>query len=141
MQSQKSEGTAPEVALRSALHAMGLRYRLHRPVVPGTRRKVDIVFGPSRVAVFLDGCFWHGCRVHGAHTPTVNTWYWPEKIKGNRDRDEDTNARLRAAGWEVVRVWEHEDPVAAARKIGRLVLTRRPSPARTLRSKNRALGR
>jgi len=94
-----------------------------RPVhiVPGTRRRVDLVFGRARVAVFVDGCFWHGCPEHGQRAHGVNGWYWPEKIAGNRRRDADTDDRLRAAGWAVVRVWEHDDPEQAATLIGHQV--------------------
>jgi DNA mismatch endonuclease (patch repair protein) len=76
--------------------------------VPELRRKADIVFGPARLAVFVDGCFWHGCPDHGRRRHDVNGWYWPAKIAGNRRRDEDTDQILVAAGWRVVRIWEHE---------------------------------
>jgi DNA mismatch endonuclease, patch repair protein len=108
MSVQRREGTAPEIALRRALHASGLRYRLHRAPVPSLRRKADIVFGPARLAVFVDGCFWHGCPDHGRRRHDVNGWYWPAKIAGNRRRDDDTDRILAAAGWRVVRIWEHE---------------------------------
>ena len=108
MRAQRREGTAPEVALRQGLHAAGLRYRLHRAPLPVLRRKADIVFGPARLAVFVDGCFWHGCPDHGRRRHDVNGWYWPAKIAGNRCRDEDTNRALTTAGWRVVRIWEHE---------------------------------
>jgi DNA mismatch endonuclease, patch repair protein len=108
MSAQRREGTAPEIALRRALHALGLRYRLHRPPVPSLRRKADIVFGPARVAVFVDGCFWHGCPDHGGRRHDVNGWYWPDKIARNRHRDEDTDQVLTGAGWQVIRIWEHE---------------------------------
>jgi DNA mismatch endonuclease (patch repair protein) len=117
MQGQRSRDTAPELALRRELHRRGLRYRLDQKIVPGTQRRADIVFRPSRVAVFVDGCFWHGCPAHGSHVPTVNEWYWPDKIAGNKARDADTNERLRAAGWTVIRVWEHDDPRAAAERV------------------------
>ena len=118
MQLQKERDTAPEMALRRELHRLGLRYRLDRMIVPGTRRRVDIVFGPAKLAVFVDGCFWHGCPEHGSHKPRVNTWYWSAKIAGNKARDRDTEERLEAAGWRVMRVWEHEDAEEAAREIG-----------------------
>jgi len=118
MQLQRGRDTVPELALRRELHRRGRRYRVDVPIVPGTRRRVDIVFGRARVAVFVDGCFWHGCPEHGQRAHDVNGWYWPEKIAGNRRRDADTDARLRAAGWAVVRVWEHDDPEQAATLIG-----------------------
>ena len=108
MSEQRREGTGPEIALRRALHSLGLRYRLHRAPVIGLRRKADIVFGPARVAVFVDGCFWHGCPEHGRRRHDVNGWYWPGKIARNQRRDEDTDQALSSAGWAVVRVWEHE---------------------------------
>lgn len=127
MQQQRIRDTKPELALRRKLHSMGLRYRLDRKIVPGTHRGVDIVFPAPRVAVFVDGCFWHGCPEHGAHRPAVNEWYWPAKIAGNRERDRDTDARLRAAGWLVIRVWEHESPERAAARVARAVRLRRRS--------------
>jgi DNA mismatch endonuclease (patch repair protein) len=108
MSTQARQDTGPEVALRRALHALGLRYRLHRAPLPNLRRKADIVFGPARVAVFVDGCFWHGCPEHGARHHDVNGWYWPEKIARNRRRDENTDRVLASAGWLAVRIWEHD---------------------------------
>ncbi|MDA8302001.1 MAG: very short patch repair endonuclease [Actinomycetota bacterium] len=108
MSVQKREGTAPEMALRRELFALGLRYRLNRPPLPGLRRQADIVFGPARTAVFVDGCFWHGCPEHGQRRHDVNGWYWPAKIDRNRRRDRETDQLLALAGWQVVRIWEHE---------------------------------
>ncbi|HUB69031.1 MAG TPA: very short patch repair endonuclease [Acidimicrobiales bacterium] len=108
MSTQRREGTAPEVVLRQALHRIGLRYRLHRAPLPGLRRKADIVFGPARLAVFVDGCFWHGCPDHGARRHEVNNWYWPAKISRNCERDRETDRALTDAGWRVIRVWEHD---------------------------------
>ncbi|MGI8796786.1 MAG: very short patch repair endonuclease [Acidimicrobiia bacterium] len=125
MQLQRERDTAPEIALRRELHRRGLRYRLDRPIVPGTRRRVDIVFGPARVAVFVDGCFWHGCPKHGVRQHDINGWYWPNKIAGNRERDADTTKRLRQAGWKVIRVWEHESSRLAAVRIADAVRERR----------------
>jgi DNA mismatch endonuclease, patch repair protein len=135
MSRQRREGTAPEVALRHALHRMGLRYRLHRAPLPGLRRKADIVFGPAQVAVFVDGCFWHGCPEHGRRRHDVNNWYWPAKIDRNRRRDADTDRALAGAGWLSVRVWEHEVTGAGAEESAqriREVLTgrRRATPRR-----------
>jgi len=93
MSAQRSRDTAPELALRRRLHGMGLRYRVHTAPVAGLRRRADIVFGPARVAVFVDGCFWHGCPLHGQRRHDVNGWYWPDKIARNRIRDADTDAR------------------------------------------------
>ncbi len=108
MSAQRREGTGPEMALRRALHALGLRYRLHRAPVPSLRRKADVVFGRERVAIFVDGCFWHGCPEHGRRRHEVNGWYWPDKIARNRRRDEDTDRSLASSGWLPLRFWEHD---------------------------------
>ncbi|MEU9231384.1 very short patch repair endonuclease [Streptomyces subrutilus] len=126
MSRQKSRDTNVEVALRKALHAKGARYRIHRKPVKGVRREADIVFGPVRVAVFVDGCFWHGCPVH-ATWPKNNAEFWRAKIEGNRRRDLDTDARLAEAGWLTVRVWEHERPDEAAERVLAVVASRRAS--------------
>lgn len=117
MSAQRRADTGPELAVRRVLHAMGLRYRVQAQPLPGLRRKADIVFSRSRVAVFIDGCFWHGCPVHGRRRHDVNSWYWPAKIERNRQRDADTDARLQDAGWTVIRVWEHEAPALVAERI------------------------
>ena len=116
MRGNKGRDTRPELAVRSAAHALGLRYRVGIRPIPGVRRTADLVFTRAKVAVFVDGCFWHGCPEH--HRPaTVNQEFWTSKIQGNVARDADTNARLMEAGWRVVRIWEHEQPAAAAAKI------------------------
>lgn len=119
--------TGPELALRRVLHRRGLRYFVHRRPLPELRRQADVVFPTSKVAVFVDGCFWHGCPDHGRRVHRTNGWYWPEKIRGNVERDRDTDARLSAAGWTVVRVWEHDDPTAAAERIHHLMSRSRPT--------------
>jgi DNA mismatch endonuclease, patch repair protein len=124
MQMQRTRDTAPEIAVRKALHAMGLRYRVDRSPLPGLRRRADIVFGPARVAVYIDGCFWHGCPDHSNPRPASNGWYWPAKIAGNRARDEDTDRRLTDAGWAVVRVWEHEPAADVAALVAETVRAR-----------------
>ena len=121
MSGQRSKDTAPELSLRRQLHAMGLRYRVHVRPLNDLRRTADIVFTRARVAVFVDGCFWHGCPDHGRRRHDVNPWYWPEKIARNRRRDADTDLRLNEAGWTVIRVWEHEPPGGAARRVGEVV--------------------
>ena len=132
MSAQRREGTAPEIALRRALFALGLRYRVHRQPVPALRRKADIVFGPARTAVFVDGCFWHGCPEHGRRRHEVNGWYWPAKIDRNRRRDRDTDRALASAGWQVIRIWEHElagqGAVAAAQRVRAALSSRSPTP-------------
>ncbi len=102
---------------------MGLRYRVDRPVLAGVRRRVDIVFSSSQVAVFVDGCFWHRCPEH-ATSPKANAAWWQAKLDANQARDIDTDRRLRDAGWTVVHVWEHEDPAVAAARIAQLVRAR-----------------
>ncbi|WP_436791632.1 very short patch repair endonuclease [Yinghuangia sp. YIM S10712] len=125
MSRQKSRNTQVELALRRALHAAGLRFRVHRRPIVGVRREADIVFGPAKVAVFVDGCFWHGCPEH-ATWPQRNAEFWRNKIEGNQRRDADTDARLAAAGWLAVRVWEHESPTTAAVRVRDVVMERRP---------------
>ncbi len=123
MQSNKGRDTKPELALRSAVHALGLRYRVSAKPLGDLRRTADLVFPRARVAVFLDGCFWHGCPEH--HTvASANATFWAEKLAGNRARDRDTDGRLAAAGWVSVRIWEHEDPRAAARHVEKVVRAR-----------------
>ncbi|MFF3211306.1 very short patch repair endonuclease [Streptomyces sp. NPDC002886] len=124
MSRQKSKDTGIEMALRRALHAAGLRYRVHRRPAKGVRREADIVFGPTRVAVFVDGCFWHGCPEH-VTWPRRNAEFWRAKIEGNRARDRDTDARLAESGWLSLRVWEHESPDEAAVRIAEVVAERR----------------
>lgn len=115
MQQQRSRDTGPELALRRMLHSRGLRYRLHREIVPGTRRRVDIVFGSARVAVDVRGCYWHGHEhAFEEYRRRQNLHYWGPKIAGNRARDMDTSNRLLAAGWRLVVVWECDDLTLAA---------------------------
>lgn len=109
-----------ELALRREAFALGLRYRVDAPVLPGLRRRADLLFRSARVAVFVDGCFWHVCPRH-ASWPKANADWWRRKLKGNVERDRDTDRRLRREGWRVLRIWEHEDPVVAARKVLRAV--------------------
>lgn len=120
MQANRGRDTGPELSLRSALHRRGLRFRLHQAIVPGTRRSVDIVFKRARVAVLVDGCFWHGCPTHGS-TAKANASFWKAKIIANKRRDADTDRRLRNCGWEVMRIWEHERPESAAARIKRAI--------------------
>lgn len=125
MQMQRARDTQPELALRRALHARGLRYRVHRRPIPGVRRTVDIVFGPSRVAVEVRGCFWHACPEHATY-PKENAEWWAEKLETNRCRDTQTERLLAEAGWHLEVVWEHEEPEEAADHVERVVRHRRP---------------
>jgi len=120
MRANRGRDSRPELALRSAVHARGLRYRVNFQPVPGLRRTADLVFTRAKVAVFLDGCFWHGCPEH-LRPARINESFWSTKIAGNRQRDLDTDRQLAEAGWTVIRVWEHEDPRAAARRIAKVV--------------------
>ncbi|MFI6888518.1 very short patch repair endonuclease [Streptosporangium canum] len=120
MRSNKGRDTKPELALRRAVHALGLRYRVAVRPLTGVRRTADLVFPRLRVAVFLDGCFWHGCPEHHSVAKT-NAAYWAEKVRRNRERDAETDLALAEAGWAVIRVWEHEDPVEAAQRVEAVV--------------------
>jgi DNA mismatch endonuclease, patch repair protein len=120
MRSNKSRDTAPELAVRQAMHALGLRYRVDARPIPSFRRRADAVFSRARVAVFVDGCFWHGCPKH-CRVPTAHGEYWQSKISRNMTRDRETDDRLANAGWTVVRIWEHDDAAEAARRLADLV--------------------
>jgi DNA mismatch endonuclease (patch repair protein) len=122
MRANRRRDSGPERALRSALHRAGLRFRVDFPIRPPGGRPIrpDVVFPGRRVAVFVDGCFWHGCPQHGTQ-PATNEAYWTQKIGANRQRDLSTTAALTAAGWTVLRFWEHEDPGVAASAIAQLI--------------------
>ncbi|KXO90510.1 very short patch repair endonuclease [Tsukamurella pseudospumae] len=117
MKSNRRRDTQPELAVRREAHRLGLRYFVDRaPLRDLARRRADLVFPRLKVAIYVDGCFWHGCPEHHSVSKT-NAEFWATKVEKNRARDEDTNQRLRKAGWTVVRVWEHEDPATAAAAI------------------------
>ncbi|MDN5767192.1 MAG: very short patch repair endonuclease [Humibacillus sp.] len=116
MSKQKVKDTEIELAVRRELFRRGLRFRLQGPVVPGTRRKADLEFRTARVAVFVDGCFWHGCPDHGA-VPKENRVWWAKKLDENRQRDDDSVERLSADGWCVIRIWEHESVDEAVDRV------------------------
>jgi DNA mismatch endonuclease (patch repair protein) len=124
MQRTGRRDTAAELAVRSELHRRGLRYFVDRRVVAGTRRRVDIVFPRRSVAVLVDGCFWHSCPIHRT-VPKANRDWWVAKLAANEARDRATDAQLEAAGWTVLRFWEHEDPVLVADAIEKTVRSRR----------------
>ena len=113
---QKRRDTKPEVALRRALHRRGLRYFVDRAPLKGMRRRADLVFPKRKVAVYVDGCFWHSCPIH-ATAPRNNARWWADKLAANVARDRDTDEKLLAEGWRVVRIWEHEDPAVAADRV------------------------
>jgi DNA mismatch endonuclease, patch repair protein len=116
--------TAPELLLRSALHRRGLRYRLHVPVPGLPRRSIDIALTRARIAVFVDGCFWHGCADH-FHLPVHNRAWWTWKLTSIQFRDAQTVDHLRAVGWLPLRVWEHEDMDRVADHLAALWRSRR----------------
>lgn len=116
MQAIRSRDTKPERLIRRLVHASGLRYRVAAKPLPDLRRTADMVFRPAKVAVFIDGCYWHGCPDHYV-PPKTNSGYWSDKVAGNMARDRDTNQRLQEAGWQVIRFWEHEPSDACALSI------------------------
>jgi DNA mismatch endonuclease (patch repair protein) len=128
MQVTPRRDTPCELALRSNVHRLGLRFRVDWPV-PGTRRRADLAFVSANVVVFVDGCFWHGCPRH-ATWPKANARWWRDKLRTNVTRDRDTDAQLRNSGWTVLRFWEHEDMLAAAKAVARVVVRRQPSTGR-----------
>ncbi|WP_405015468.1 very short patch repair endonuclease [Kitasatospora sp. NBC_01539] len=125
MRRQARRDTAPELAVRRLLHRSGLRYRVNVPVPDMSRRTVDISFPRAKVAVFMDGCFWHGCPEH-ATEPKANAEWWRAKLNRNMERDEETTRHLAARGWTVLRFWEHETAPDVAATI---IATVRRKPA------------
>ena len=116
--------TTPELELRRELWRRGLRYRVDRPLDGKRRRRADLTFVGPRVVVFVDGCFWHGCPEHGT-SPKANAEWWSEKLARNVARDADTDEYLTSQGWTVLRFWEHEDVLAAADQVERVVRAHR----------------
>lgn len=116
----RQTGTDAEVALRRQMYSIGLRYRVNYEVLRNPCRIADVAFPGRKLAVFVDGCFWHGCPEH-ATWPKRNAEFWREKIEANRRRDIDTTDRLRYLGWTVLRFWSHEPPAEAARVVSRMV--------------------
>jgi len=120
----RQKGTSAELSLRRELFRLGLRYRVDYEILKKPRRVADIVFPRQRIAIFVDGCFWHGCPEH-ASWPKQNAEFWRLKIKANCARDADTNHRLEALGWKVVRIWSHELAKDAALNIAAIVHERK----------------
>lgn len=122
MKANRRTNTKPEIRLRSALHRLGYRFRKDMPVRAGeVRVRPDIVFSRQRVAIFVDGCFWHCCPEHG-RIPGVNGWYWDPKLKRNVERDREVTAALTRHGWTVIRLWEHEPlDTAVDQVVARLI--------------------
>ncbi|MEU0105863.1 very short patch repair endonuclease [Streptomyces sp. NPDC006251] len=124
MSRQASKDTAVELAVRRLLHAAGLRYRVEYPVPGMPRRRIDVAFPRAKVAVLIDGCFWHGCPKHATH-PKSNAEWWRQKLARNMTRDAETTEHLVAAGWEVLRFWEHEAPEDVALRVAAVVSRRK----------------
>jgi len=116
MRTHPRRDTGPELELRRALHAAGMRFRVQCPVPGLPRRTIDVAFTRQRLAVFVDGCFWHGCAEHRS-SPTTNSTFWRTKLAGNAARDADTVRHLLAVGWRSVRVWEHESVSDAVDRV------------------------
>lgn len=124
MVGNKGRDTGPERRLRSLLHRAGLRYRVSISPLPELRRTADVVFTTLKIAVFVDGCYWHGCPEH-YRPSSKNSDYWNHKLESNRSRDTETNQLLDEAGWTVIRIWEHEDSATACRRVAEAVLAAR----------------
>ncbi|MGW5214628.1 very short patch repair endonuclease [Streptomyces sp. NPDC004051] len=120
MSRQASKDTGVELAVRRLLHAAGLRYRVEYPVPGMARRRLDVAFTRAKVAVLIDGCFWHGCPVH-ATQPKANAEWWRKKLDRNMARDQETTEHLVAQGWTVLRFWEHEAPEEVAARVAATV--------------------
>jgi DNA mismatch endonuclease, patch repair protein len=116
MKSVRQAHTNIEREVRSVLFRLGLRFRVNRIVVPGSRRRADVVFAKSRLAIFIDGCFWHSCPQHKT-MPKTNTRWWRAKLAANVKRDRDSDRELRKYGWKVIRVWEHQCTDTVARRV------------------------
>lgn len=117
MRANRRTDTGPEIRLRSALHRLGLRFRKDYPVKTRLRVvRVDVVFPKARVAVFVDGCYWHSCPEHGV-SPRANSSYWGPKLARNVERDREVDAALVDEGWRVIRVWEHEEASQVALRV------------------------
>ncbi|WP_082752456.1 very short patch repair endonuclease [Rhodococcus ruber] len=134
MRSNRRRDTRPELAVRRLVHAAGLRYRVDFAPLPHRRRnRADMAFTRAKVAVFLDGCYWHGCPDH-YYAPKTNVEYWSTKITSNRDRDALVTSAFEESGWTVLRFWEHEDPVVVARTIVETVTGKSARARRTDRN-------
>ncbi|MFF5427261.1 MULTISPECIES: very short patch repair endonuclease [unclassified Streptomyces] len=133
MSRQARRDTAAEVMVRRLLHAAGLRYRVNVPVPGLPRRTIDIAWGGARIAVFLDGCFWHGCPLHATH-PKANAEWWRAKLDRNMARDRETTEHLIAQGWVVLRFWEHEPAEEVAATVRAAVDRARADRTRSSRT-------
>ncbi|WP_411072547.1 very short patch repair endonuclease [Streptomyces sp. cmx-4-25] len=123
MVAQRSRDTAPELALRRALHSLGFRYRVDLPIVGMPHRRADVTFTKWRTAVFVQGCFWHACPTH-LHAPRHNSEWWRQKLRGNARRDEETDAHLALIRWLPLRIWEHETVDGAVKRVAAALAAR-----------------
>lgn len=137
MAKQRTSDTVAELAVRRILHRSGLRYRVDAALPSMPRRRADILFTKAKVAVFIDGCFWHSCPDHGTK-PKSNADWWLQKLATNVARDADTNARLRSLGWTVLRFWEHQHSAVVAAEVEKAV--RAPTRTRDAGSNSGKLG-
>ena len=126
MRANRKRDTKPELLIRRRLHALGYRYRVAARPLGGRYPVVDVLFPSRKIAVFVDGCFWHGCSQHYV-APMRNAQYWVPKIARNQARDAHSNSLLAAAGWTVIRLWEHELPPIAVQRVVAVLGTRRGS--------------
>lgn len=124
MRANRGRDTKPELAIRSQIHKAGLRYAIDSRPEPELNRRADLVFRKVKVAVYVHGCFWHGCQKHYSK-PRTNRQFWVEKVKKNRRRDVDTLQYLKRKGWEVLIFWEHQDSSHCSQKIIRTVRTKK----------------
>jgi len=138
MQGNRRRDTAPEVAVRRLVHASGLRYRVDARPLATARYTADMIFSRARIAVFIDGCWWHGCPQH-YRPPSSNASYWAAKVARNQERDRLANETLVEAGWTVIRIWEHDAPDLAAHRVVHAVrgVAMHELPARLRRPSNR----
>jgi DNA mismatch endonuclease (patch repair protein) len=118
-----------ERAVRRVLHSMGYRFSLHKRVLDSSRSRPDIVFQRDKIAVFVDGCFWHACPTHGT-LPKANRDWWMQKLNANTERDRRHDVELKAAGWKVIRLWEHDSPRKGAARVRAALLSGRQAPCR-----------
>lgn len=119
MLAAKQRDTKPEIELQTLLEKAGLQFEVNALLPIGLRRRADILIRDAQLAVFVDGCFWHGCPIHGTW-PKQNAEFWRKKIETNKQRDRDTDNRLQEAGWRVIRVWEHQDMEEVSDSICRI---------------------
>jgi DNA mismatch endonuclease (patch repair protein) len=140
MQSNRPCDTTPEIALRSALHRRGLRFRKHVRPVPGLACTADVLFPTERLALFVDGCYWHSCPEHGCYPQTNGEW-WRAKLDATRKRDLQNTQALTEAGWHVVRLWEHEDVEEAADQVTEMLQRLRPRKSNLGHARGKSLSR